>query len=88
MITRTDELTAEDLERLSSVVTRRSGMAFDEGQWLLYFTTAAKRRILARVAGTLRRGGHLFLGHAEGVGPGVDVFRARHLPAGIVHQKI
>ncbi len=54
---------------------------------LLYFTAAVKRRILTRVAGTLRRGGWLLLGHADGVAPGVDGFRTRHLPAGVVLQR-
>lgn len=55
---------------------------------LLYFTDAVKERIVARLAGVLHRGGHLLLGHAEGVAPGTGTFRARHLPSGIVHQRL
>src|SRR2546428_317374 len=36
----------------------------------------------------LRRGGYLFLGHAEGVTPPVDNFRAIHRPSGVVFQRI
>ncbi|MBI3635010.1 MAG: protein-glutamate O-methyltransferase CheR [Candidatus Rokubacteria bacterium] len=53
---------------------------------LLYFTDPVKERIVKRLTGVLQRGGHLFLGHAEGVAL-TDAFRARHVPSGIVHQR-
>ncbi len=55
---------------------------------LLYFTAAARSRVIARIAAALRRGGFLFLGHAEGLVPPAELFRCRYLSAGIVHQRL
>ena len=54
----------------------------------LYFTRPTKEQVLARLTAALRRGGYLFLGHAEGVTPAVDNFRAVHRPSGVVYQRI
>lgn len=55
---------------------------------LLYFTPAVKAWVMARLAAALRRGGFLFLGHAEGVTPATDLFRPRQHPVGAVYQRI
>jgi len=54
----------------------------------LYFMRPTKDQILARLTAALRRGGYLFLGHAEGVTPPGDNFRAIHRPSGVVFQRI
>ena len=54
----------------------------------LYFMRPTKDQILARLTAALRRGGYLFLGHAEGVNPPGDNFRAIHRPSGVVFQRI
>ena len=54
----------------------------------LYFMRPTKDQILARLTAALRRGGYLFLGHAEGVTPPVDNFRTIHRPSGVVFQRI
>ena len=53
-----------------------------------YFMRPTKTQILARLTAALRRGGYLFLGHAEGVTPPSDDFRAIHRPSGVVYQRI
>ncbi len=54
----------------------------------LYFMRPTKDQILTRLTAALRRGGYLFLGHAEGVTPPVDNFRAIYRPSGVVFQRI
>src|SRR5437660_1373167 len=54
----------------------------------LYFMRPTKDQILTRLTAALRRGGYLFLGHAEGVTPPVDNFRAIHRPSGVMFQRI
>lgn len=55
---------------------------------LLYFTDAVKRQVLGRLAESLRKGGYLFLGHAEGIAPPAEQFDVRHLPGGFVYRRI
>ena len=55
---------------------------------LLYFTDAVKRQVLGRMAAALRRGGYLFLGHAEGIAPSAEQFDSRRLPGGFVYRRI
>ena len=56
---------------------------------LLYFTTVVRRQILIRLAESLRRGGFLFLGHADGITPPAEMFESRHLlPAAFVYRRI
>lgn len=54
---------------------------------LLYFTPVVRRRVMERLAGALRSGGHLFLGHADGIRPPAGVFRARYHEAGVVYRR-
>lgn len=55
---------------------------------LLYFTDTVKRQVLDRLAASLRRGGYLFLGHAEGIAPPAEQFDSRRLPGGFVYRRI
>lgn len=55
---------------------------------LLYFTDAVKRQVVGRLAASLRRGGYLFLGHAEGIAPPAEQFDSRRLPGGFVYRRI
>lgn len=55
---------------------------------LLYFTGAVKRQVLGRLAESLRKGGYLFLGHAEGITPPVEQFDSRRLPGGFVYRRV
>jgi chemotaxis methyl-accepting protein methylase len=54
---------------------------------LLYFTPVVRGRVIDRLAGALRSGGHLFLGHADGIRPPAPVFRARDHEAGVVYRR-
>lgn len=54
---------------------------------LLYYASAVKRRLLARLARCLRPGGYLFFGHAEGITPPVERFDSRRLPGGFIFRR-
>ncbi len=54
---------------------------------LLYFTHEVKREILSRLVESVRDGGYLFLGHAEGIAPPASLFHSRHLPTGFVYRR-
>ncbi|MCK7583281.1 MAG: protein-glutamate O-methyltransferase CheR [Chromatiales bacterium] len=53
---------------------------------LIYFSPELKRDILARLAGALLPGGHLFLGAAEAITGHSDAFEMLRLPQGIVYR--
>ncbi|MGH7278399.1 MAG: CheR family methyltransferase [Candidatus Rokuibacteriota bacterium] len=54
---------------------------------LLYFTAAVKRDVLTRLAGSLRPGGYLFLGHADGATPPAAHFDVRRSPHGFIYRR-
>jgi chemotaxis protein methyltransferase CheR len=55
---------------------------------LLYCTVDAKRRLVEHLAASLRRGGFLFLGHADGITPPAEWFAPAPLPVGFVYQRV
>jgi len=55
---------------------------------LLYFTPDVKQQVMDRLTAAIRRGGYLFLGHAEGITPPAPAFDARHHGAGVVYRRL
>jgi chemotaxis protein methyltransferase CheR len=48
---------------------------------LLYFVAEVKEELVGKLARLVRRGGYVFLGHADGVVPPRDLFDASELPS-------
>ena len=53
---------------------------------LIYFSQERKRDILARIARSLKPGGHLFLGSTESLSGAEDLFEMRHVSGGLVYR--
>lgn len=53
---------------------------------LIYFSQERKRDIIARIAGALNPGGHLFLGSTESMSGHEDLFEMRNLAGGLVYR--
>jgi chemotaxis protein methyltransferase CheR len=53
---------------------------------LIYFSQERKRDIIARIAGCLNPGGHLFLGSTESMSGHEDLFEMRNLAGGLVYR--
>jgi chemotaxis methyl-accepting protein methylase len=54
---------------------------------LLYFVEDAKRELVRHLAALVRKGGHLFLGHADGAAPPSTLFDASGLPGFIYRRR-
>jgi chemotaxis protein methyltransferase CheR len=53
---------------------------------LIYFSQERKRDIIARIARTLKPGGHLFLGSTESMSGHEDLFEMRNIGGGLVYR--
>ena len=51
---------------------------------LIYFNTETKRKVVARVLGTLKPGGYLLIGHSESL---IEVTEAVELMAPAIYRK-